>query len=286
MSVSGIGGYGQTSPVTGLSGMERYWSDEDEQSTSVYGSSKDKNGISGTGQLMSRLFQLSSTDQDAFKELAQQISDDLSAQASQASGTGKASMLSELSEKFAEAAGTGSMESLKPQGPPPPPSGSQGGDPMSQVEDIISQALSGVSGTSSGGQGGMEAIMARLKELQSSDPDAFKELAGQLAESLAGQAGSTTDSAASKLFSSMSEQFAEAAETGSMESLKPQGPPPPPPSQADSGQGQDGETSYASTPGSSEELYGLLQMMMGPGYSSQSSMTSLLAARSAYGVSL
>ena len=64
-------------------------------------------------------------------------------------------------------------------------------------------------------------MMSKLKELQSSDPEKFKEVAQTISDKLSEQAKSASDSGAANMLSDMAAGFAEAAKTGSMDSLKP-----------------------------------------------------------------
>jgi len=94
------------------------------------------------------------------------------------------------------------------------------------------------------------------------------------------------------MLSDMSTRFAEAAQSGSMDSLAPQGPPPPPPPLLPSASGSDsGSTEYgaSATASSNQELFAMLQNLMSSTSSSLSDATSwssFLAAQNAYQTSL
>lgn len=62
--------------------------------------------------------------------------------------------------------------------------------------------------------------MNELSQLASSDPEKFKEVAQKISDSLAEEAKNSTDSGESKMLTEMSSKFADAAKTGSMDSLK------------------------------------------------------------------
>jgi hypothetical protein len=71
--------------------------------------------ISGPGQLFSQLQQLATQDPDKFKEVAQKISDQLSAAAEKSEG--RASNLAEkLAERFEQAAESGDLSAFRPRG--------------------------------------------------------------------------------------------------------------------------------------------------------------------------
>lgn len=67
--------------------------------------------------------------------------------------------------------------------------------------------------------------MSQLSKLQTSAPEKFKEAAQEISDKLAEAAGNSTDEGESSTLSEMSAQWAEAAETGDMSSLKPKAPP-------------------------------------------------------------
>jgi hypothetical protein len=69
--------------------------------------------VSKPGELMGKLSQLLQQDPAKFKQVTQQISDELKAQAATASGP-QAQFLSKLSDNFAQASSTGSLSSLQP----------------------------------------------------------------------------------------------------------------------------------------------------------------------------
>ncbi|KAF0232152.1 MAG: hypothetical protein FD177_2626 [Desulfovibrionaceae bacterium] len=300
MSISGITSYGQLSQVSSVSGLEQYWNNDYSTTSSVSSSKSDSSSMSQMGQMMSQLMQLSSTDTEKFKEVAQQIADDLAEQAESATTIGQSTMLTQMSANFATAAQSGSMESLKPQGPPPPPpsessSGSGGGDAFSAISDAIAESLSnaGISSESSASYTGgdqMKVLMDELTKLQESDPAAFKEVAAQIAEQLSSQSELSSDSGESSMLADMSTRFTEAAQSGSMDSLAPQGsPPPPPPPSASGSSSESTQYSSSTTASSNQELFAMLQNLMGSTSSSltdATSWSSFLAAQNAYQTSL
>lgn len=65
------------------------------------------------------------------------------------------------------------------------------------------------------------AMMQKLSDLQSSDPEKFKEVAQDISDKLSEAAKNSTDSKAASLYTSMAEKFASAAQSGDMSSLTP-----------------------------------------------------------------
>ncbi|GFK93067.1 hypothetical protein NNJEOMEG_00896 [Fundidesulfovibrio magnetotacticus] len=280
MSIAGINSSSSSYQVYGVQDIYDTLTADLAQDGSSTKSSKDSSSLSQMGQMMNQLFKLSTTDQDAFKELAQQISEEYSAKAESASTIEQSRMYSSMSAQFAEAASTGSMESLKPQGPPPPPPQSDDSS-MSAISSAISSALSnaGISteSTASSGQDTFAMLMEQLESLQESDPDTFKEVTAQIASSLTEQAESATNPGAAHMLSGMAANFETAASTGDTDSLAPQGPPPPPPPPAqDMASSQSGSLSSDSTR-QNEQLYSLLQSILAGSYSTSTSNDSLFS---------
>ncbi|WP_243439989.1 hypothetical protein [Fundidesulfovibrio soli] len=116
---------------------------------------------------------------------------------------------------------------------------------IQEVGQTQSSQASGNSGSSSetdkASFSKMGQMMSQLLSLQTSDPDKFKEVAQEIAGDLAKQASSATSAGQANMYSDLSAKFAEAAKTGSMDSLKPQGPPPPPPGGASAAAGPGGD---------------------------------------------
>jgi hypothetical protein len=71
--------------------------------------------VSKPGELMSKLSQLLEQDPAKFKQVTQQIADELKTEAASASGP-QAQFLTKLSDNFAQASSTGSLASLQPSG--------------------------------------------------------------------------------------------------------------------------------------------------------------------------
>jgi hypothetical protein len=100
------------------------------------------------------------------------------------------------------------------------------------------------------------AFFQQMEELQSSDPQKFKEVMADLSSKLKAAAEEATDPKQKEFLTKMSEDFATAAETGKMPE-KPQhghgpggpgGPPPPPPTGYDaSGTAETDQTSQQQT---------------------------------------
>lgn len=88
--------------------------------------------------------------------------------------------------------------------------------------------------------------MRQLSELASSDPEAFKATATEIAKNLREQAETATGKEA-EMLNKMADDFEEASETGKMPGRQgPKGPPPggPPPERADSAQNAQALASY------------------------------------------
>ena len=84
----------------------------------------------------------------------------------------------------------------------------------------------------------MGGLMKQLAQVQSSDPEKFKEVTSKISSQLTELAKNQTGDAA-QMLSDLASKFSEASESGSMDSLKPQGPPP-------NGQPPRGAGAYAS----------------------------------------
>ncbi|WP_243363002.1 hypothetical protein [Fundidesulfovibrio terrae] len=89
----------------------------------------------------------------------------------------------------------------------------------------VTDALAQGQGTDSANISEGGQLMNKLKQLQSSDPEKFKEVAQTISDKLSEQAKNTTDTGAANMLSDMASGFADAAKTGSMDSLKPKSPP-------------------------------------------------------------
>ena len=106
--------------------------------------------VSKPGELMAKLSQLLQQDPAKFKQVTQQISDELKTQAQSARGP-QAQFLSKLSDNFAHASSTGSLASLQPpggeRGEPSAAAahhhhgGHHGGGGVGGIESVLSKAL-------------------------------------------------------------------------------------------------------------------------------------------------
>jgi len=67
--------------------------------------------------------------------------------------------------------------------------------------------------------------MSTMAKLASSDPDKFKEAAQKISDALTEKAADATDSNEADALNDMAAKWADAASTGSMDSLKPSDPP-------------------------------------------------------------
>jgi hypothetical protein len=84
------------------------------------------------------------------------------------------------------------------------------------VNDLLAQGQSSDATTISKGA----QQMSQLQKLQASDPDKFKEAAQQISDALTEQASSTSDSHEAEALTDMAAKFAEAATSGTMDSLQ------------------------------------------------------------------
>ncbi len=234
----------QLSNVGQIQGADSSQNGSDESAGSI-SSSKDQTTLSSAGQMMGQLFQLSKTDPAKFKTVAQNVSDDLSAQAAKSTDPQQSKMLTDMAAKFSQAAKTGDMSSLKPQG-----GGSRGGSgasgvgsgqgTMDQAFNIISQDLTSAASNASvnsvfsmdmaslasNAANGIQdsgAMMHALEDLEKSDPAKFKAVTAQISTDLAAQAAKSTDPQQSKMLTDMADKFSQASKTGDMSSLKPKG---------------------------------------------------------------
>jgi hypothetical protein len=88
-------------------------------------------------------------------------------------------------------------------------------------QEILAQSQgSDSTSISKGGQ-----LMNQLSQMATSDPSEFKATAQSISDQLATAAKSATNSKEASMLTKMSENFASAAKTGDMSSLKPQSPP-------------------------------------------------------------
>ena len=121
--------------------------------------STDATDVSKGAQTMQKLSDLASSDPEKFKKVSQEISDKLTEAAKNSTDSNASKMLTEMAGKFSSAATSGTMDSLTPPEPPTGASGAQGqaamkytqnsgSNPMSQMDSIISDALSGTGSTS------------------------------------------------------------------------------------------------------------------------------------------
>lgn len=108
--------------------------------------------VSKPGELMAKLSQLQQQDPAKFKQVTQQISDDLKSEAANASGP-QAQFLTKLSDNFAQAASSGNLSSLQP------PQGEHSG--ASGAHHHHGGHHGGGTGAAGGAQGGIESVMSK-----------------------------------------------------------------------------------------------------------------------------
>jgi hypothetical protein len=111
MSISAIsGGY----QVAGLAAVQNGASVAAARPPAILTQGPDRSEVSSFGRIMQQLLGLQKDDPEAFKQLAQKISNDLGAAAQGSSDPSQAKALGELSTKFADSAQTGAMPDLRP----------------------------------------------------------------------------------------------------------------------------------------------------------------------------
>lgn len=146
MNINGIGTTGTIDALTALSTTSS--PDGPQETTRTASTPATSTNVSKPGELMSKLNQLLQQDPAKFKEVTQQISDELKSAAQNASGP-QASFLSKLSENFAQASSSGSLSSLQPRagaaggvsGHHHHHAGGHGGGGGGGIESVISSAL-------------------------------------------------------------------------------------------------------------------------------------------------
>ena len=122
----------------------------DTSSTSAASSAAASSTVSKPGELMAKLNQLLQQDPAKFKQVTQQISDELKSQAGSASGP-QAQFLTKLSDNFAQAATSGSLASLQP------PTGEHSGAAGAHHHHGGSHHAGGAGGAG----GGIEAVLSK-----------------------------------------------------------------------------------------------------------------------------
>ncbi|MEF3697267.1 hypothetical protein [Desulfolutivibrio sp.] len=103
---------------------------------------------------MQQLASLQQSDNDTFKTVAQNIADDLTAEAEAETDPQRQQMLTELAAKFSEAAASGEMPDLRPPdsagnamyGPPP---GDDSGGLLGELESLFESNLASVTASTS-----------------------------------------------------------------------------------------------------------------------------------------
>lgn len=103
---------------------------------------------------------------------------------------------------------------------------------LNQITGASYQTDASVSDVAAQGQGLDDATfskgaqqMNQLHQLQTSDPEKFKQAAQAIADKLTEKASEATDSTEADAMKDMAAKWSEAAESGNMDSLKPQAPP-------------------------------------------------------------
>ncbi|MFO0556026.1 MAG: hypothetical protein U0271_47045 [Polyangiaceae bacterium] len=109
---------------------------------------------------------------------------------------------------------------------------------------------------------GPAQMLSKLKSLQKSDPEKFKQVMAEVSDSLSKQAATVTDPNERKMLTDLAEKFWKAKDSGDLSGLEPpkggrgpqgaqgpQGPPPPPPS----GKSSSSSSSKATDPADTNE---------------------------------
>jgi len=112
-------------------------------------------------------------------------------------------------------------------------------------------------------------LLSRLSQLQSADPEKFKEVMNDIADKLKQASEGDGDGAsANKMLADLSAKFSGAAETGDLSKLQPrqgpppQGPPPPPPGSDQAKINQYGSTQSSSSDDDTQTILELLNALL------------------------
>jgi site-specific DNA-adenine methylase len=112
------------------------------------------------------------------------------------------------------------------------------------------------------------ALISKLEQLKNDDPQKFKSLLQDISDTLKADATASTDSSESSFLSTLSDKFAEVAQSGDLTQLQ----PPPPPCQQ--GTQQSKVAQYDSNSGSQQSLLEILMQLLAQQGSSSDSSTS------------
>ena len=148
MSINGIGSTNTLSALTALTNDPSNTADAGATQAAA-STPASSTTVSKPGELLAKLSQLQQQDPAKFKQVTEQISDDLKTAASTASGP-QAQFLTKLSADFAQASSSGNLDSLKP-----PPGG---GEHSGAVHHHHGGGHHGGGGSGSGG--GIEAVLS------------------------------------------------------------------------------------------------------------------------------
>jgi hypothetical protein len=112
MSISAISGDYQVAAVAPVQGSGQA---QAVQAQATFASTPDQVDVSQAGSSMSQLMQLQKSDPDRFKQVTQNISNNLATEASASNDPVQTKILTEMSQKFASSAQTGTMPDLYSQ---------------------------------------------------------------------------------------------------------------------------------------------------------------------------
>ena len=148
MNINGIGSSNGVDALTALSNnTSTSGPDATQNSASTPASSTN---VSKPGEFMAKLSQLLQQDPAKFKQVTQQISDQLKTAAQNASGP-QAQFLAKLSDDFSQASSSGSLASLQPPG---------GGTEHATVGGHHHHGGGHHGGGAAGASGGIESVMS------------------------------------------------------------------------------------------------------------------------------
>jgi hypothetical protein len=112
------------------------------------------------------------------------------------------------------------------------------------------------------------ALISKLEQLKSDDPQKFKSLLTDISDTLKKDASASTDTSESSFLSTLSDKFAEVAESGDLTQLQ------PPPPTVQQGTTQSKVAQYDSNSGSQQSLLEILMQMLAQQGTSSDSSTS------------
>lgn len=154
MSTESVSSSSSLSYLYEILGIDKTSTSSVTSTTETGTESSDTAAISKSGSFLQQLASLQQSDNDTFKTVAQNIADDLTAEAEAETDPQRQQMLTELAAKFSEAAASGEMPDLRPPdsagnamyGPPP---GDDSGGLLGELESLFESNLASVTASTS-----------------------------------------------------------------------------------------------------------------------------------------